>query len=111
MKRNDIDVELHTAGQYKRTLTLFGENTEEGREKFQQDLNETHLLFKQFVHEMRPSLDIDRVATGEHWYGRQALGLGLIDRISTSDDLIIANMAKFTVLGVTYVRRRSKSIA
>ncbi len=76
--------------------------------KFQQDLNETHLLFKQFVHEMRPSLDIDRVATGEHWYGRQALGLGLIDRISTSDDLIIANMAKFTVLGVTYVRRRSK---
>ncbi|MEB6533915.1 protease SohB [Pantoea stewartii] len=108
LKRNDIDVELHTAGQYKRTLTLFGENTEEGREKFQQDLNETHLLFKQFVHEMRPSLDIDRVATGEHWYGRQALGLGLIDRISTSDDLIIANMAKFTVLGVTYVRRRSK---
>ncbi|MFB4359564.1 protease SohB [Pantoea sp. BS_8] len=108
LKRNDIDVELHTAGQYKRTLTLFGENTEEGREKFQQDLNETHLLFKQFVHEMRPSLDIDRVATGEHWYGRQALGLGLIDRISTSDDLIIANMAKFTVLGVTHVRRRSK---
>lgn len=108
LKRNDIDVELHTAGQYKRTLTLFGENTEEGREKFQQDLNETHLLFKQFVHEMRPSLDIDRVATGEHWYGRQALTLGLIDRISTSDDLIIQHMDKFTVLGVNYVRRRSR---
>ena len=106
LKRNDIDIELHTAGQYKRTLTLFGENTEEGREKFQEDLDETHLLFKQFVHQMRPSLDIDQVATGEHWYGRQALDLGLIDEIGTSDDLIIGQMDKFSVLGVHYARRR-----
>lgn len=106
LKRNDIDVELHTAGQYKRTLTLFGENTEEGREKFQEDLDETHLLFKQFVHQMRPTLDIDRVATGEHWYGRQALDLGLIDEIGTSDDLIIHQMDQFNVLGVHYARRR-----
>ncbi|HAI04890.1 MULTISPECIES: protease SohB [Pantoea] len=106
LKRNDIDVELHTAGQYKRTLTLFGENTDEGREKFQEDLNETHLLFKQFVHQMRPSLDIDKVATGEHWYGRQALDLGLIDEVGTSDDLIIRQMDRFNVLGVHYARRR-----
>ena len=106
LKRNDIDVELHTAGQYKRTLTLFGENTPEGREKFQEDLDETHLLFKQFVHQMRPSLDIDRVATGEHWYGRQALDLGLVDEIGTSDDLIIRHMEWFSVLGVHYARRR-----
>ena len=106
LKRNDIDVELHTAGQYKRTLTLFGENTNEGREKFQEDLNETHLLFKEFVHQMRPSLDIDKVATGEHWYGRQALALNLIDDISTSDELIISQMELFNVLGVHYARRR-----
>ncbi|MEB6223624.1 protease SohB [Pantoea anthophila] len=106
LKRNDIDIELHTAGQYKRTLTLFGENSEEGREKFQQDLDETHLLFKQFVHQMRPSLDIDKVATGEHWYGRQALDLGLIDEIGTSDDLIIRQMDQFNVLGVHFARRR-----
>ncbi|MDQ1214769.1 protease SohB [Pantoea anthophila] len=106
LKRNDIDIELHTAGQYKRTLTLFGENSEEGREKFQQDLDETHLLFKQFVHQMRPSLDIDKVATGEHWYGRQALDLGLIDEIGTSDDLIIRQMDHFNVLGVHFARRR-----
>ena len=105
LKRNDIDVELHTAGQYKRTLTLFGENTDEGREKFQEDLNETHLLFKEFVHQMRPSLDIDKVATGEHWYGRQALALNLIDDISTSDELIISQMDLFNVLGVHYARR------
>ena len=69
LKRNDIDVELHTAGEYKRTLTLFGENTEQGRNKFREDLNETHQLFKSFVQQMRPVLDIDRVATGEYWYG------------------------------------------
>lgn len=106
LKRNDIDIELHTAGQYKRTLTLFGENTEEGREKFREDLNETHLLFKDFVHQMRPVLDINKVATGEHWYGRQALELGLIDDISTSDELIISQMDVFNVLGVHYARRR-----
>jgi len=85
---------------------VFGENTEEGREKFQEDLDETHLLFKQFVHQMRPSLDINQVATGEHWYGRQALDLGLVDEIGTSDDLIIRQMDKFSVLGVHYARRR-----
>ena len=106
LKRNDIDVELHTAGEYKRTLTLFGENTEQGREKFREDLNETHLLFKQFVHEMRPTLDIDRVATGEHWFGRQALEKGLIDSIGTSDDLIITEMDKFEVIAVRYARRK-----
>lgn len=106
LKRNDIDVELHTAGQYKRTLTLFGENTEEGREKFQEDLNETHQLFKDFVQQMRPSLDLNKVATGEHWYGRQALDLGLIDEIGTSDALIIQHLDRFTVLGVHYARKR-----
>ena len=106
LKRNDIDVELHTAGQYKRTLTLFGENTDEGREKFQEDLNETHLLFKEFVQQMRPTLDLEKVATGEHWYGRQALDLCLIDEIGTSDALIIKQMDRFNVLGVHYARKK-----
>ena len=106
LKRNNIDVELHTAGQYKRTLTLFGENTQEGREKFREDLNETHLLFKDFVHEMRPSLDIEQVATGEHWFGRQALELGLVDEIGTSDTLIISQLERFDVLSVRYARRK-----
>ncbi|MEZ2574163.1 protease SohB [Buttiauxella ferragutiae] len=106
LKRNDIDVELHTAGQYKRTLTLFGENTEQGREKFREDLNETHLLFKQFVHDMRPTLDIDSVATGEHWYGTQALEKGLIDAVSTSDDLLINLMKNHEVINVHYTRRK-----
>lgn len=104
LKRNDIDVELHTAGEYKRTLTVLGENTEAGREKFREDLNETHQLFKTFVHQMRPSLDIDSVATGEHWYGSQALEKGLVDALGTSDDLIIGLMDKHQVIGVRFSR-------
>jgi len=107
LKRNDIDIELHTAGQYKRTLTLLGENTDAGREKFREDLNETHQLFKSFVHQMRPSLDIDAVATGEHWFGRQALENGLIDEIATSDDVIIKKMDEFNLLSVSYSKKKS----
>ncbi|TKI08120.1 protease SohB [Martelella alba] len=106
LKRNDIDIELHTAGAYKRTLTLFGENSEQGREKFRQDLNETHQLFKRFVQDMRPTLNIDAVATGEHWYGSQARELGLIDAIGTSDELLIAEMADHEVIGIKYTRRK-----
>ncbi|KEY60785.1 protease SohB [Serratia sp. DD3] len=106
LKKNDIDVELHTAGQFKRTLTLFGENTPQGREKFCEDLNETHELFKQFVHQQRPSLDIDSVATGEHWFGIQAKDKGLIDAVGTSDDLLIAEMENHEVVGVCYTRRK-----
>lgn len=106
LKRNNVDIELHTAGEYKRTLTMFGENTEQGREKFREDLNQTHVLFKQFVNQMRPSLNIDEVATGEHWFGTDALNKGLIDMLGTSDDLLIAEMEKFEVIGVRYMQRK-----
>lgn len=106
LKKNDIDVELHTAGEYKRTLTLLGENTEEGREKFKQDLNETHLLFKSFVHKYRPQLDIDSVATGEYWYGSEALNRGLIDEVGVSDDWLINHINDFEVLSVQYVTKK-----
>ncbi|MHA7846744.1 protease SohB [Serratia sp. D1N4] len=106
LQKNEIDVELHTAGQFKRTLTLFGENTEQGREKFREELNETHELFKQFVHQQRPSLDIDSVATGEHWFGTQSKDKGLIDAVGTSDDLLIAEMENHEVIGVRYTRRK-----
>lgn len=106
LKSKDIDIELHTAGQYKRTLTLLGENTEEGREKFREELNETHQLFKDFVKRMRPSLDIDQVATGEHWYGQQALEKGLVDEINTSDDVILGLMDGREVVNVRYMQRK-----
>ncbi|VFP79745.1 protease SohB [Candidatus Erwinia haradaeae] len=107
LKHNKIDLELYTAGEYKRTLTLFGENTEEGREKFRENLNHTHLLFKQFVHQMRPKLNIDKVSNGEYWYGTQALEKELIDSINTSDDLIIDKMSQYQVIEVRYLHNKS----
>ena len=89
LKKHDIDVDVMTAGEYERTVTLVGENTEKGKQKFQQELEETHDLFKQFVTQHRPQLDIDKIATGEHWFGQQALALNLVDEIATSDDLLV----------------------
>ena len=106
LKNKEIDIELHTAGQYKRTLTLLGENTEEGRQKFREDLNETHHLFKDFVKRMRPSLDIEQVATGEHWYGLQAQEKGLVDEVGTSDDLLLSLMESRELVGVRYTQRK-----
>lgn len=109
LKKHDIDYEQHTAGDFKRTLTLFGENTDEGREKFQQELEETHVLFKDFIAKYRPQLDLDKVATGEHWYGQQAIALGLIDALSTSDDVIMDLAKDKTVIKVRY--RLKKKLA
>ncbi|HDR2702033.1 TPA: protease SohB [Enterobacter roggenkampii] len=106
LKNKEIDIELHTAGQYKRTLTLLGENTEEGRQKFREDLNETHHLFKDFVHRMRPTLDIEQVATGEHWYGVQAQEKGLVDEVGTSDDLLLNLMEGRELVGVRFAQRK-----
>lgn len=100
LKRHDIDVELLTAGEYKRTLTVFGENTEEGREKFQSDLEHIHELFKQHVAKRRPSLDIDAVATGEVWYGHDAFDKGLIDALGTSEAYLMARMKEMRVVSV-----------
>lgn len=106
LKKHDIDYEQHTAGDFKRTLTVFGENTDEGREKFQQELEETHVLFKAFVGKYRPALDLDKVATGEHWYGQQALDLGLVDAISTSDDVIMSFATTRPVIKLRYQMKK-----
>lgn len=106
LRRLDVDYELHTAGDYKRTLTLFGENTEAGREKFRAEIEETHTLFKRFVAEYRPQLDIARVATGEHWFGTQALALKLVDALQTSDDYLLARSREATLYGLHFRRRQ-----
>ncbi|MWJ28587.1 protease SohB [Halomonas sp. ZH2S] len=100
LKRHDIDVELLTAGKYKRTLTIIGENTQEGREKFIEDLEDTHRLFKEYVAKRRPSMDIESVATGEIWYGSEAVGKGLIDALGTSEAYLVERMQASRVLSV-----------
>jgi len=107
LKKHDVDVDVMTAGEYKRTVTMLGENTEKGKQKFQQELEETHQLFKQFVSQNRPHLDVEQVATGEHWFGQQALNLNLVDEIMTSDDLLLQAMKEKQLIGVKYVVKKS----
>ena len=102
LKKHDIDYEILTAGEYKRTLTVFGQNTEKGREKFIDELEETHQLFKAFVKEYRPSLDVDSVATGEIWYGSQALKQGLVDSLMTSDEYLTGAAEEADLFKVSY---------
>ena len=101
-----IDFELLKGGEYKRKLTLFGENTDEGRARMQQEIDETHALFKEFVRENRPQLDIAAVATGEHWYGRRALDLALCDELQTSDDYLLAASEEADLYELTYTAKR-----
>ncbi len=102
LKKYDVDIEQHTAGEFKRTLTMLGENTDKGREKFKQELEDVHQLFKSWVKENRELLDIDKVATGEHWFGQQALDLKLVDELGTSDDFIMQKVADFSVFEISY---------
>jgi serine protease SohB len=102
LKKHDVEFEQFTAGEFKRTVTMFGENTEKGKQKFVEELEETHVLFKDFVNEHRPSLDIEKVATGEHWFGTTALALGLVDVIQTSDDYLQAKSKTHKVVAIKY---------
>ncbi|MDQ3202918.1 MAG: protease SohB [Pseudomonadota bacterium] len=107
LKKHDIDFEVLTAGEYKRTLTVFGENTEKGREKFQEDLDVTHELFKNFVARYRPQLAIDEVATGEIWLGIAALNRQLVDELKTSDEYLAERAKTAELFHLHYAERKS----
>ncbi|MBK5002646.1 protease SohB [Pseudomonas sp. S31] len=107
LKKHDIDFEVLTAGEYKRTLTVFGENTEKGREKFQEDLDVTHQLFKDFVSRYRPQLHIDEVATGEVWLGVAALNRKLVDELRTSDEYLSDRAREANLFHLHYAERKS----
>ena len=97
-----VDFEQVTAGKYKRTVTMFGENTDEDRAKLKEELEDVHDLFKSAVAKYRPDLDLDKVATGEHWYGTRALEFGLADEIKTSDELLRELVDDRDLYGVSY---------
>ncbi len=97
-----VDFEQVTAGKYKRSVTMFGENTDEDRAKLKEELEDVHALFKEAVAKYRPDLDLEKVATGEHWYGTRALDLGLADEILTSDELLGASAETRDIYSVVY---------
>ena len=110
LKELNVDVEILTAGKYKRTLTLFGENTDEGRAKLMQDIERIHVQFKEYVGEHRPDLDIERVSTGEVWSGQDAVDLHLVDELATSDEYLVAAAEEREVLLVGYREKKKKLI-
>lgn len=107
LRKHDVDFEILTAGEHKRTLTIFGENTETGRRKFLEDLQDTHDLFKDYVRERRSGVDIDRVSNGDIWFGTRALEVNLIDEIRTSDELLIDACEHSDVVSVSFQRKRT----
>jgi serine protease SohB len=107
LKKNDIDVELLTAGEHKRTLTMFGENTDKDREKFIEDLEDTHALFKEFVKEHRDVVDIDAVASGDVWYGSRAMGVNLVDGLETSDEYLNAQMDSANIYAISFEHKKT----
>lgn len=107
LKKNDIDYEMFTAGEFKRTVTMFGENTDKGREKFVEDLEDTHVLFKEFVSEHRPQVDIAAVATGEVWFGRRAQAVNLIDLLQTSDEYLLDQVETADIFEIEFSVKKS----
>tara|TARA_B100001142_G_C14301759_1_gene643071 strand:- start:591 stop:1580 length:990 start_codon:yes stop_codon:yes gene_type:complete len=109
LKKMDIDFEQITAGDYKRTLTMFGANSDQDREKFKEELEETHHLFKEFVKENREIIDIHKIATGEHWYGKRAIELNLVDELITSDDYLSTAAKQANIFEIKYERKKPVS--
>jgi serine protease SohB len=107
LKGLGINYHQYTAGKYKRTISILGRITDEGESKFKEDLNDMYLLFKEHVARHRKNLDIEKIATGEHWSGINALGINLVDEILTSEEYIINSIKNNKeVLKITYIGNR-----
>lgn len=109
LKKYDVDYKEYTAGDFKRTVSIFGEITEKGENKFKEQLEVTHILFKSFVSRFRPKMDISQVATGEYWYGETALSLGLIDEVQTSDDYLIKKSKEHQIVKISFEKKPTLS--
>ena len=107
LKKNNVDYELHTAGEYKRTITMFGETTPAGRKKFKEHLEDIHILFKDHIKKYRPNLDMKKIATGETWEGIKALEVGLVDEISTSDQYLLNLSKKHEIFEISYITKQN----
>ncbi len=107
LKKNDVDYELHTAGEYKRTITMFGETTPAGRKKFKEHLEDIHILFKDHIKKFRPKLNMKKIATGETWEGIKALEVGLVDEISTSDEYLLNLSKKHEIFEISYITKQN----
>lgn len=109
LEKHNIEFEQHTAGEFKRTITMFGKNDNKAREKFKEELDITHDLFKQYITNRRGNINIDEVATGEHWYGQLAFQKNLVDKIATSDEVVLEYSKTHDLFEVSYQYKKPVS--
>lgn len=109
LEKHGIDFEQVKAGELKRTLTMFGKNTDEDRARLTEQMEETHELFKEFIAEQRSVVDVQAIATGEHWLGKRALELKLIDELITSDDYLLRQSEHADIYEVKHVAPKTIS--
>ncbi len=107
LKKNDIDYEELTAGEFKRSVSMLGEITPAGLEHFRGKIEDTHAAFKSFVAERRPAADLAKVATGDVWLASEAVSLGLVDDLSTGDDLLFRLKDEARLFAVATTARKS----
>ena len=109
LKKHDIEYDQFTAGEFKRTVTMFGENTDEAKAKFREEIEDIHALFKDFIVQHRPDVDIVKVSTGESWPGTRAMEKNLVDELKTSDDYLLESSKDADIYEVKYVSKKSLS--
>lgn len=107
LDKNNIEYEQLTAGEYKRTLTMFGKNTDKDREKMREELEETQILFKDFIAKNRPQVNLEQVATGEHWFATKAIEYQLVDELQTSDDYLLNASTKANLYEISKETKKS----
>ena len=107
LKKHDIEYDQFTAGEFKRTVTMFGENTDEAKAKFREEIEDIHVLFKDFIVQHRPDVDIVKISTGESWPGTRALEKKLVDELQTSDDYLLERSKDADIYEIKYVSKKS----
>lgn len=107
LKKHHVEFEQFTAGEFKRTVTMFGENTDEAKAKFREEIEDIHVLFKDFIVQHRPDVNIVEVSTGESWPGTRALERNLVDELKTSDDYLLENSQHADIYEIKYVCKKS----
>lgn len=106
LKDKHVDFEMHTAGKFKRTITMFGENTNEGREKLQEEIDVIHDQFKDLIKQHRPQINLEEAANGEHWLAQQAMKLQLVDELKTSDEYLLSQSHAANIYEISYEERK-----
>ncbi len=83
----NVTYESLTTGRYKELGSPFKELTEEERSFLQKKLNQIHDYFVEEVASNRnlKLTDVERLATGEFFLGKEALELGLVDYLGGKD--------------------------